>query len=143
MFYRSQTENEQAHIASALVFELSKVGLDQFPARWVGHLPNNNESLAKRVADGLAIELPAKEKAARAPVDLEPSDALSIQKNADDTMEGRKIAILFAEGSDKAAIDKLKGDIESAGGTAFLVAPKVGGIKVKGDRKSTRLNSSH
>src|SRR3546814_14152295 len=116
MFYRAQTENEQAHIASALVFELSKVGLDHVRARVVGQLRNIDESLAKRVADGLAIELPAKEKAARAPVDLEPSDALSIQKNADDTMEGRKIAILFAEGSDKAAIE---------------------------DRKSSRLNSSH
>src|SRR3546814_10344994 len=77
MFYRSQTENEQAHIASALVFELSKVGLDHVRARVVGQLRNIDESLAKRVADGLAIELPAKEKAARAPVDLEPSDARS------------------------------------------------------------------
>src|SRR3546814_12293746 len=47
-------------------------------------------------------------------------------------MEGRKGAILFAEGSDKMAIDKLKAYIEGAGGTPFLVAPKVGGIKVKG-----------
>src|SRR3546814_12032030 len=47
-------------------------------------------------------------------------------------MEGRKVAILVAEGSDKMAIDKLKAYIEGAGGTAFLVAPKVGGIKVKG-----------
>ena len=77
----------------------------------------SDEDLAKRVAAGLAIDLPAKEKAARAPVDLKPSDALSIQKNADDTMEGRKVAILFAEGSDKAAIDALKATIEKAGGT--------------------------
>ncbi|WP_282947430.1 MULTISPECIES: catalase [unclassified Sphingopyxis] len=132
LFYMSQTENEQAHIASALVFELSKVTLDHVRARVVGQLRNIDEDLAKRVAAGLAIDLPAKEKAARAPVDLKPSDALSIQKNADDTMEGRKVAILFAEGSDKAAIDKLKGAIESAGGAVFLVAPKVGGIKVKG-----------
>jgi len=132
LFYLSQTENEQAHIASALVFELSKVTLDHVRARVVGQLRNIDEYLAKRVAAGLAIDLPAKEKAARAPVDLKHSDALSIQKNADDTMEGRKVAILFAEGSDKAAIDTLKGAIESAGGTAFLVAPKVGGIKVKG-----------
>ena len=132
LFYLSQTENEQAHIASALVFELSKVTLDHIRARVLGQLRNINEDLATRVAMGLAIDLPAKEKAARAPVDLKTSDALSIQKNADDTMEGRKVAILFAEGSDKAVIDKLKGDIESAGGTAFLVAPKVGGIKVKG-----------
>jgi catalase len=132
MFYLSQTENEQAHIASALVFELSKVMLDHIRARVVGQLRNIDEDLAKRVAAGLAIDLPAKEKAARAPVDLKPSDALSIQKNADDTMEGRKVAILFAEGSDKAAIDALRATIEKAGGTAFLVAPKVGGIKVKG-----------
>src|SRR3546814_20312332 len=30
------------------------------------------------------------------------------------------------------AIDKLKAYIEGTGGTPFLVAPKVGGIKVKG-----------
>ena len=129
LFYLSQTGNEQAHIASALVFELSKVTLDHVRARVVGQLRNIDEDLAKRVAAGLAIDLPAKEKAARAPVDLKPSGALSIQKNADDMMEGRKVAILFSEGSDKAAIDKLKGGIESAGGTVFLVAPKSGGSR--------------
>lgn len=132
MFYLSQTENEQAHIASALVFELSKVTLDHVRARVVGQLRNIDEDLAKRVAAGLAIDLPTKEKAARTPVELKPSDALSIQKNADDMMEGRKVAILFAEGSDKAAINALKSQVEDVGGSVFLVAPKVGGIKVKG-----------
>jgi len=132
LFYRSQTENEQAHIASALVFELSKVQLDHVRARVVSRLRNIDESLAKRVADGLAIDLPDKSKAAKAPVDMPPSDALSIQKRAKDMLKGRKVGILFAEGSDKASIDTLKGEIEKAGGTAFLVAPKVGGIKVKG-----------
>jgi catalase len=132
LFYRSQTENEQAHIASALVFELSKVQLDHVRARVVSRLRNVDETLAKRVAAGLAIDLPQKAKAARAPVDMKPSDALSIQKQAKPTLKGRKVGILFAEGSDKAAIDKLKGQIEKAGGTAFLVAPRVGGIPVKG-----------
>lgn len=132
LFYRSQTENEQAHIASALVFELSKVGLDHVRTRVVGQLRNIDEELAKRVADGLAIDLPEKEAAARAPYDMKISDALSIQKRTKDIMKGRKVAILFAAGSDKASIDALKADIEKAGGTAFLVAPKVGGIKVKG-----------
>ena len=132
LFYRSQTENEQAHIASALVFELSKVQLDHVRARVISRLRNIDEDLGKRVADGLAIDLPEKAKAAKAPVDMPPSDALSIQKRAKDTLQGRKVGILFAEGSDKATIDTLKGDIEKAGGTAFLVAPKVGGIKVKG-----------
>ena len=132
MFYISQTENEQAHIASALVFELSKVQLQHVRARVVSRLRNIDEDLATRVASGLAIDLPEKAKVAKAPVEMKPSDALSIQKQAKDWLKGRKVGILFAEGSDGAAIEKLKGDIESAGGTVFLVAPKVGGIPVKG-----------
>lgn len=132
LFYRSQTPNEQAHMASALVFELSKAQLDHVRVRVVSRLRNIDEDLAKRVAAGLAIDLPEKAQAAKAPVDMKPSDALSIQKQAKDTLKGRKVGILFAEGSDKAAINTLKGQIESAGGTAFLVAPKVGATKVKG-----------
>ncbi|WP_293187776.1 catalase [Ottowia sp.] len=131
-FYVSQTVSEQAHIASALVFELSKVTLAHVRARIVARLRNIDEDLAARVAAGLAIDLPAKAPAARESVALPPSDALSIQKNAKHTFAGRKVAILFDEGSDKAAIQKLKGDIEQAGGGVFLVAPKVGGIAVKG-----------
>ncbi len=132
LFYKSQTANEQAHIASALVFELSKVQLEHIPARIVSRLRNIDEDLAKRVAVGLAIELPEKTKAAKAPFDTKPSAALSIQKQAKKILKGRKVGILFDEGSDKAAIEKLKKEIENAGGVAFLVAPKVGGIKVKG-----------
>lgn len=46
--------------------------------------------------------------------------------------EGRKIGILFDEGSNKEMIDTLVADIEKAGGTSFLVAPKIGPLKVKG-----------
>ena len=132
LFYRSQTENEQAHMASAFVFELSKVGIDHVRSRVVSRLRNIDEDLARRVAEGLSIGLPEKAKAAREPVDMKPSDALSIQKQADGRLDGRKVGILFAEGSDKAAIDALKNDIEGAGGSVALVAPRVGGIKVKG-----------
>ncbi len=132
LFYLSQTENEQAHIASALVFELSKVLLEHVPPRVIGRLRNIDEDLAQRVADGLGIPLPPKAKPAREAFDAKPSDHLSIQKNALNTLKGRKVAILFAKGSDKAEIDNLKGYITSNGGTAFLVAPKIGPIKVKG-----------
>lgn len=132
LFFTSQTPNEQAHIASALVFELSKVELEHVRTRVLSRLRNIDEGLAKRVADGLAMDLPAAAKAARAPVEMAPSDALSIQKQAKPRMDGRKVGILFAEGSDLASINRLKGEIEGAGGTAFLVAPKVGGIPVKG-----------
>lgn len=132
LFFHSQTANEQAHIASALVFELSKVTLEHVRLRVLSRLRNVDEGLAARVADGLAMYLPEKAPAAREPVEMKPSDALSIQKQSKKTFEGRKLGILFAEGSDKATIDRMKADVEAAGGSVFLVAPKVGGIAVKG-----------
>ncbi|NLR71380.1 catalase [Novosphingobium sp. ERN07] len=132
LFFHSQTDSEQAHIASALVFELSKVSLEHVRNRVLSRLRNVDDTLAQRVADGLAIDLPEKAPAAREPVKMKPSDALSIQKQAKKTFEGRKVGILFAEGSDKETIDKLKEGVEAEGGSVFLVAPKVGGIAVKG-----------
>lgn len=137
LFYHSQTENEQAHMASALVFELSKVGLDHIRTRMLARLRNVDEALAARVADGLAMEVPEKAPAASPLVAMDPSDALSIQKNAKQILKGRKIGILFADGSDAALISKIKSDAEKAGAQVMLIAPKIGGIPVsKGTLKA-------
>jgi catalase len=131
LFYRSQTENEQAHIASSFVFELSKVGLlDQVPGRMVANLRNVDEDLAKRVADGLGIPLPKKAPAAKEPVDMTPSDALSIHKNMKATLEGRAVGILIADGTDAAELAGLVDAVKKAKGKAVIVAPKVGGAKL-------------
>ena len=55
-FYLSQTKYEQAHIASALVFELSKVEHVHVREAIVGHLRHIEEDLAGRVAAGLALD---------------------------------------------------------------------------------------
>jgi catalase len=60
------------------------------------------------------------------------SPALSIVRNAKATLVGRKVGILFAEGSDRAEIAKVKKAATEAGATVMLIAPKVGGIPVKG-----------
>ena len=131
MFYKSQTENEQAHIASSFVFELSKVGqLHAVPPRMVANLRNVDEDLATRVAEGLGIPLPAKAKPAREPVEMKPSNALSIQKNMKPTLEGRTIGILIADGSGAQDLTSLVNVIAKAKGKAFIVAPKVGGAKL-------------
>lgn len=131
LFYKSQTENEQAHIASSFVFELSKVGqLEAVPPRMVANLRNVDEDLAKRVADGLGIDLPPKAKAAKEPMDMTASDALSIQKNMKPTLEGRTVGILIADGSDAGEQASLVDAITKAKGKAFIVAPKVGGAKL-------------
>ena len=51
LFYVSQTPPEQAHIASALVFELSKVEHPHMREAMVGHLRHIDEDLARRVAE--------------------------------------------------------------------------------------------
>ncbi len=132
LFYRSQTEFEQAHIASAFVFELSKVGLPHIRKRMLSRLRIVDEKLAKRVAEGLAMPLPPKATGAREPVKMELSPALSIVRNAKDTLVGRKVGILFAEGSDRAEIARVKKAAMEAGAAVMLIAPKVGGIPVKG-----------
>jgi catalase len=132
LFFRSQKPIEQAHIASAIVFELSKVALLAVRNRVMSRLRNIDEDLAKRVAAGLAMPLPDKAPAAREPVEMKPSPALSIQQHGQPPMKGRKVAILFDEGSDLAAINSMKGEVEKAGGTVMLVAPKVGELKLKG-----------
>ncbi|MDP9127015.1 MAG: catalase HPII, partial [Pseudomonadota bacterium] len=128
MFFESQTENEKAHIASALVFELSKVTLEHIPPRLVANLRNVSDELAKRVAAGLGIPLPKKASSAQPTQDFPRSDALSIQKNMKPILEGRTIGILIADGTDAANLTKLRKLIEKAGAKAKIVAPKITGI---------------
>ncbi|MDC7682233.1 catalase [Asticcacaulis sp. BYS171W] len=128
LFWVSQTEVEQAHIASSFVFELSKVGLAQVPGRMVANLRNVDEGLAKRVAEGLGIELPAKAEAARAVVELEPSPALSIHRNMKDTLEGRTVGILICKETDAGLLDRLKADIVAAGAKPVVVGVRLHNI---------------
>jgi len=132
LFWKSMTESEQAHIASSFTFELSKVVLEHVPPRMVANLRNVDEELAERVAAGIGIVLPKKAEARSKVLDLDPSPALSIQKNMKKTLQGRKVAILYADGSDGAEITTVQEAIEKDGATVFLVAPKVGGAKLKG-----------
>src|SRR5690606_31129534 len=104
LFYRSQTEIEQAHLASAIVFELSKVAFEHVRNRVMGNLVNVDERLAKRVADGLGMALPEANPAARAPIDMEPSPALRIVGKYPETLKGRCVGILVTDGADGATI---------------------------------------
>jgi catalase len=93
----------------------------------VANLRNVDENLARRVADGLGIELPTKAKAAREPVDMALSDALSIHKNMEDTLEGRAVGILIADGTDANQLNAVVAAVTRAKGKAVIIAPKIGG----------------
>ena len=133
LFFRSLDVPEQAHLASALVFELSKVGLEHVRKRVLSNLVNVDPALAQRVADGLNMDVPPASPISVEIKDLALSPALRIiggplEKH---TLEGRAVGILIADGSDGEQIDKLTSQIGDAGGKPILIAPKVGGAKLK------------
>ncbi len=134
LFYRSQTEPEQAHLASAIVFELSKVTLEHVRNRVLANLRNVDETLATRVAAGLNVDLPAKSKAAVEPRDMDLSPALRIVGKYPETLEGRAVGILVSDGADGAVIEAVRTAVEAEGATVKIVAPKIGGVTVKGGK---------
>jgi catalase len=130
-FYRSQTPPEQAHIATALVFELSKVEHLHIREAMVGHLRHIDEELANRVADGLALnKLPDAPMTAAPVQDLPLSPAVQIIGKMKDTLMGREVGILIADGSDGVTIQNIKKGVMDAGATVKIIAPKVGGAKL-------------
>jgi catalase len=136
LFYASQTSFEQAHIASALVFELSKVEHPHIREAMVGHLRHIDEDLAKRVADGLAMSsLPKAPATATKITKMDPSPALQIIGKMKDTLEGRQVGILIADGSDAAAIKSVTKAVQDAGATPKIVAPKIGEVKLSDGSK--------
>ncbi len=130
-FYLSQSDLEQAHIASALVFELSKVETLHVRQAMVGHLIHINTDLATRVAAGLALNpMPAAPPAATPVTDRPLSPALQLIGKMKDTLEGRCVGILINDGSDGGTIKVLQAAVVAAGATAKIIAPKVGGVKL-------------
>ena len=130
LFFRSMDPAEQAHIASALVFELSKVSLEHIRTAMLANLRNVDEDLASRVADGLAMDLP-EASPTKVPVqDMDVSPALRIIRGPRElhTLEGRNVGILIADGSDAGELKSLKDAIKAAGGNAMTIAPKVGKV---------------
>jgi catalase len=130
-FFYSQTEPEQNHIVSAFIFELSKVETPAVRERMVGQLANVDSEIAQRVANGLGLQGKISPVATTVKVreDLKPSPALSILGKARDTLEGRKIGCLVADGTDGKLVASLKSAASKAKADFAVVAPKVGGVR--------------
>ncbi|USI72221.1 catalase [Sphingomonas morindae] len=130
LFFRSLDPAEAAHLASAIVFELSKVSLPHIRTRILANLGNVDETLAQRVAEGLALPVPEASPTAAPIIDMKPSPALRIINGPREraSLEGSVIGVLIADGSDAVALAALRAEIEGAGGHALLIAPKVGAV---------------
>jgi catalase len=131
-FYRSMSAPEQRHIQSAFAFELSKVETPVIRNRMLGHLALVEETSARTVETAIGMEGERAEITPyRAPVDLNPSPALSLVGEAKPTLKGRKIGALVADGADGDRLEALRDALEKEGGELAIVAPKIGGVNAK------------
>jgi catalase len=147
LFFRSQSAAEQDHMVEALRFELGKVERLHIRERMVALLNLIDETLARRVAEGLGFrEIPRLEPplnhsrpADGEPAEFEPvepgrtrmpkSPALSMLNTVKDTVVSRKVAILAADGFDMASLMVMKDALEKAGAAAKVIAPRLGTVQ--------------
>ena len=135
LFYESQTPVEQAHIAAAFRFELSKVTVPAIRRRMVSSLRNASEELAHKVADGLGMaSLPEpmpRALAQPAAPELAKSAALSLTaRPGDGSIKGRKVAMLVAPGADGKGLTDLHAALFAAGAVPRFVAPHIGPVEM-------------
>jgi catalase len=132
LFFESQTPVEQAHIAAAFRFELSKVTVQAVRERMVAGLLNASPELAAKVADGLGMALPAPlPLALDTPVtpEVDTSPALSLTaRPGDGGIRSRKIALLVADGVDGASLASLQAALLDAGAVPRMVAARLGTV---------------
>jgi catalase len=130
LFYVSQTETEQRHVADAFAFELSKCENPAIRIRMVAGLRNVDEGLARYVAHALGLdEMPDKVPAAREVIEgLPASPALSILANGPQSFAGRKVGVLVTAGADADVLADLRAAAEQEQVNVEFVAPAIGGV---------------
>ena len=130
LFYDSQTDVEQAHIAGAFRFELSKLSVPAIRERMLASLVNVSPDLAAEVADGLGMVLPAAlPRALETPntPEVTVSDALSLTAlPGDGGIRTRKVALLAAHGVKGASLLAARAALDAAGAVTVVVAPRLG-----------------
>ena len=138
LFYESQSPTEQAHIAAAFRFELSKLTVPAIRERTLSMLRNVSEQLARKVADGLGMKtLPeamprALEQPAKPEVTVSPALSL-MARPGDKSLRGRKVALLIAPGVAVTSMMQIHAALLAEGVVPRLVAPHVGLIATEGD----------
>ena len=143
LFFESQTPAEQAHIAAAFRFELSKVTVPAIRQRMLASLRNASEELARKVADGLNMPLPEPMPLAIDQVpepEVRRSPALSLMaRPGDGSIAGRKVVILVADGVQGQAVSDVHAALFAQGAVPRYAAPRIGpvatadGVEIQAD----------
>ncbi|TYP75303.1 catalase [Aquimarina intermedia] len=145
LFYRSLASWEKNHVANAYTFELGKCMHKHIQQRMLWLIQQIDEDLAKKVSDGLGIDIPDDIErpinqaiGADADVDkhqpgpkkiyLDSSPALSQANTKFDSVATRQIAALVADGFNMDAFKPVKELLEKEGAMVKLIAPTGGTV---------------
>jgi catalase len=134
MFFDSQSPVEQAHIAAAFRFELTRVQTPAVRERVLSLLANVDTGLVNAVAAGLGMEVPAPQPMATTlPLpEYAPSPALSLLSRPGQTgIKTRKVAILIANGTDGAMVRAMYTSLLADGAVPRLVGSQLGKVSAK------------
>ena len=131
LFFESQTPPEQAHIAAAFRFELSKVTVPAVRERIIALLRNASEELARKVAAGIGMDTlpPPQPRALENPAkpEITKSPMLSLfARPGDGSLKGRKVAILVAPGVEGESIAQVQAALMAQGAVPRLVGMRIG-----------------
>lgn len=130
LFYNSMSAVEKLHITNAAIFELGHVDDLGVRERMVSRFNNVDHELACNVAQAIGVTPPSK---AGLPNSGQSSPGLSQLNTAFDSISGRKVAILAADGYNQAQMMALTLAIKAQGAVAQVVST----------RKGTIYSSSH
>jgi len=131
LFFNSQSPVEQAHIAAAFRFELTRVQTPAVRERVLSLLANVNAVLAGSVAAGLGMDVPAPQPMAttRPLPEYEPSAPLSLLSRPGQTgIQTRKVAILIGNGIDGAMVRAIYTALLKDGAVPRLVGSQLGKV---------------
>ena len=123
-FYRSLSPVEQAHVAAAYTFELSKVFEQVIRERQLLALANIDEDLCATVAEGLGLDAP---KPTEPPADPVLSAALT-QIGETWPVAGRVVGIAIGLDSDAASVASVRDALHDAGVVPLVIGPRGGRI---------------
>ncbi|WP_127132518.1 catalase [Pseudoflavitalea rhizosphaerae] len=151
LFYNSQSDPEKAHMVDAFSFELGKVETIAVRERMLRILAKVDKGLAAKVAWNLGLHVPSDKDIAEPinqsipadgnPADFQPvvkelslsaSSALSMANTVKDSIKGRKIAILVADGVDSVAVESMLTTLQKEGAVGELIAPRFGLVQSAG-----------
>ena len=138
LFYNSQTPVEQAHIVRAFRFELTKVQVLPIRQRVVSQLANVDADLARKVAEGLGIDVPEPQPAVQ-PRNMKPevkvSPSLSLMaRPGDGSIRTRCIALLVADGVVGASLEELHRKLADEGAVPRYVGARLGTVRSEDGR---------